>query len=187
MSLQSVVPNTPAKRKTCAPRPAHAAHLPDLLGPQIGTLANEKVDDALAGAQEGPIGAQSHLALPHLAIVTGDTGAMIELDEHRPVLTGIRGTRNDCRLLLRRAYGTVRFEVHGDGSEAHLGLLSWRNGTFEEVQTIDIQRRLARGYREENGGLLSTLVEFHAEPLREVHGIVWRGGLVRIASLCLRP
>lgn len=202
MSLQSVVPNTPARRETCAVHPSvtppraaakvasrttHAAHLPDLLGPQIGVLASEKVDDALAGAREGPIGAQSHLALPHLAIVTGDTGAMIELDGDRPVLTGVRGTRNDCRLLLRRAYGTVRFEVHGDGGEAHLGLLSWRNGAFEEMQTIDIQRRLARGYRDDNGGRLSTLVEFRAEPLREVHGVVWRGGLLRISRLSLQP
>ena len=31
------------------------------------------------------------------------------------------------------------------------------------------------------------IVEYRAEPLREVHGLVWRGGLLRIESLCLTP
>jgi hypothetical protein len=75
------------------------------------------------------------------------------------------------------------------GEPTHLSLLSWYDGVFEERQTIDIKikRRRMRGHGEDDGARLTTLVEFHAEPLWEVHGIAWRGGLVRIAGLSLKP
>jgi hypothetical protein len=193
-----MVPNASATRTSLQTSPSGklsdspagrsaAVSLAGLLGPGIGELATCPVADALASADEGSIPAHGHLVLPDMVIATGDTGALIEFDEDRPVLTGTRGMRNDCRLLFRHAYGTVRCEVEARGAEAHLGFLVWRGGAFEEVQTIDLQRRLARGYRDDNGGELSTVVQFHAEPLREVHGIVWRGGLLRIANLSLRP
>lgn len=208
MPLQSVVPNMPNGRASfvaCpdSSRPTAAAerprgtppqdalpNFPELLGPKIGVLATDRVTDALAGAREGLIAAQSHLVLPHLAIVTRGKGAMIELDDDRPVLTGLYDTQNDCRLLFRRPYSAVRFEVAAEGGEpTHLGLLSWQDNAFEERQTIDItiRRRRKRSPGEYNGARLTTLVEFHAEPLWEVHGIAWRGGLVRIAGLSLKP
>jgi len=193
MTLQSEVPFMHAARASKADAASArtkqhpATPLRDLVGPRLGILADEPVTDALAGAQEGAIPPQGRRDLTHLVILAGDSGAMLEAGSDRMVLTGIRGARNDCRLLLRQAYGTVRCEVQSAGSEAHLGFLSWRHGAFEEVQTIHIQRRPLRGYRDGNGGRLITIVEYRAEPLREVHGLVWRGGLLRIESLRLTP
>ena len=194
MTLQSVVPFMPAVKASKAvakpssrPRQHPSPSPRELLGPMLGVLAEEPVREALAGATEGVIGPQGRLDLMHLVILTGDAGAIIEASGDRVELTGVRGARNDCRLLFRQAYGTVRCEVHSAGSEAHLGFLCWRHGGFEEVQTIHIQRRPLRGYRDGNGGRLSTIVEYRAEPLREVHGLVWRGGLLRIAGLSLMP
>ncbi|WP_285402839.1 hypothetical protein [Luteibacter sp. ME-Dv--P-043b] len=193
MTLQSVVPIMPAlqvsKAVATSARSGQGPSISprDLVGPRLGILADEPVTDALAGAQEGVIPPQGRRDLMHLVILTGDAGAMLEADSDRMVLTGIRGARNDCRLLLRQAYGTVRCEVQSTGAEVHLGFLSWRHGAFEEVQTIHIQRRPVRGYQGGNGGRLITIVEYRAEPLREVHGLVWRGGLLRIESLCLTP
>lgn len=193
MTLQSVVPMAPAVQAANAVAPSagtgrRTSLSPrELLGPRLGILAEEPVNEALAGAQEGAIAPHGRLDLDHLVILAGEAGAMIEVGSDRIELTGTRGLRNDCRLLLRQAYGTVRCEVHSAGAEAHLGFLSWRQGGFEEVQTIHIQRRPVRGYREGNGGRLSTIVEYRAEPLREIHGLVWRGGLLRIARLSLTP
>jgi hypothetical protein len=193
MTLQSVVPIMPVLKASKAVAPsAGTERRPqvsprDLIGPGLGILADGAVADALVDAQEGVIASQEHRDLRHLVIVTGDAGAMLEAGSDRMVLTGLRGARNDCRLLFRQAYGTVRCEVQSSGSEAHLGFLSWRHGAFEEVQTIHIQRRPFRGYQGENGGRLITIAEYRAEPLREVHGLVWRGGLLRISGLALTP
>jgi hypothetical protein len=193
MTLQSEVPSKPAvKAATTVAKSASAGQStsllkPDLLGLKIGLQGDHAVTEALAGAREGIIEPHERLDLAHLVILTGDSGAMIEASNGRVVLTGVRGARNDCRLLLRKSYSTLRCEVHAAGSEAHLAFVMWRNDAWKELQTIDIKRPPPRASRESHDGRLSTIVEYRAEAPDELHGFVWRGGLLSITGLALIP
>lgn len=150
-----------------------------------GVLGDHRVDQRFDDDHLGIIKAGSVCALPALVILAGDADVVIEQSEDGTVLTGRRGVSNDCRLIFRHAYGCVRCTlrtVHGAG-DVHIGLLDHRR--FDEVQAISILR--PRGGRNDSRGTLWTTLEYHADPLCEVQGIAWRGGLIQIASVSLSP
>lgn len=160
------------------------ARLHAQLGPDVGTLADKSIAEHFANAPVGNIPAGTAVSLPGMLIVAGSSGAMIECIAERHVLTGVRGTMNDCRLLFRKAYVRARCELSTVGSTAdiHVAFLTWRKGAFEELQAINFQRTKES---RSNGGELTTSIEYRAAPLMEVHGLVWRGGLLRIANISL--
>lgn len=147
-------------------------------------LGPEPVEQTFADDQLGLIRAGHVHPLDHLLVVTGDRDAIIEQADDGNVLTGCYRSENDCRLIFRYAYGRVRCTVRTlcDTGDVHLGFL---NCLFQEVQTVNIQR--PRSNRNDASGSLWTTLEFHAEPLYELQGIAWRGGMLQISSISLSP
>lgn len=147
-------------------------------------LGPEPVEQVFADDQLGLVRAGSIRPLDHLIVVTGDRDAIIEQTDDGNVLTGCYRFENDCRLIFRYAYGRVRCTIRTlcDTSDVHIGFL---NSLFQEVQTVNIQR--PRANRNDAAGSLWTTLDFHAEPLYELQGIAWRGGLLQISRIELSP
>lgn len=147
-------------------------------------LGPEAVEQQFADDQLGLIRAGSVLPLEHLIVVTGERDAIIEQTDDGNVLTGCYRTENDCRLIFRHAYGRIRCTVRTlcDTTDVHLGFL---NCLLQEVQTVNIQR--PRSNRNDAAGSLWTTLEFHAEPLYEIQGIAWRGGMLQLSHIALSP
>lgn len=150
-----------------------------------GTLGTQRLDQRFDDDHLGVIKAGDILVLPALIVVACDADVIIEQTDDGTVLTGRRGVANDCRLVFRHAYSCVSCTlrtVHGTG-DVHIGFLDHRH--FNEVQAISIQR--PRGGRNDSRGTLWTTLEYHADPLCEVQGIAWRGGMLQIAGVTLSP
>jgi hypothetical protein len=148
-------------------------------------LGKATVVQAFDEIEPGTIHAGDMRVLSSIVIVAGRSDVIIEQTDDGQVLTATRGSNNDCRLIFRHAYGRACCELRTTGSsaDAHLGFLDHRR--FEEVQTFSISR--PRSMHGECRGSLWTTLEFRADPLCELQGIVWRGGLLQIAKLTLVP
>lgn len=167
------------------PRRWDSRQLHALLEGGGGILGTQRADQRFDDDHLGVVRAGDVLELPALIIVAGNADVIVEQTEDGTVLTGRRGAANDCRLIFRHAYGRVTCTlrtVHGTG-DVHIGFLEHRH--FNEVQSISLQR--PRGGRNDSRGTLWTTLEYHADPLCEVQGIAWRGGLLQIASISLSP
>jgi hypothetical protein len=173
------------------PRQGGAARLRDdpelraLLEGGGGVLGHTAVTQGFDDIEPGPIPAGSMRVLSSSVIVAGRADVMVEQTDDGQVLTGMRGSNNECRLIFRNAYGRVRCELRtmSISADAHVGFLDHRR--LDEVQTFSISR--PRSLHGECRGSLWTVLEFRAEPLCEVQGIVWRGGLLQIARVTLTP
>lgn len=176
---------TPSHTWGRSPKRWETPALRSLLEGNGGVLASRPAEQGFGDEHLGVIKAGSLLALPALVIVAGEADVIIEQSERGNVLTGRRGSSNDCRLIFRHAYGRVQcvMRTTGSASDVHIGLLDHRR--FDEVQTFCIQR--PRGSRNDHRGTLWTTIEYQAEPLCELQGIMWRGGSLQIESLTLMP
>jgi hypothetical protein len=187
-SFQGALPVAPRQAQRDRSGSTHAwdgPRLRSLLEDQGGTLGPCGVEQRFDDEHLGLIRAGEMLALPALVIVAGETDAIIEQSDDGNVLTGRRGSSNDCRLIFRHAYGRVRCTLRtvNTTGDVHIGLLDHRR--FDEVQAINILR--PRGTRGDTRGSLWTTLEYRADPLCELQGIAWRGGLIQIASISLSP
>ncbi|SEO43265.1 hypothetical protein SAMN02800692_0761 [Luteibacter sp. UNC138MFCol5.1] len=147
-------------------------------------LGPEPVEQLFGDDQLGIIPARTIHPLEHLVIATGERDAIIEQTDEGNVLTGCYRSENDCRLIFRHAYATIRCTVRTlcDATDVHLAFL---NCLLQEMQTFNIQR--PRSSRNDASGSLCTTFEFHAEPLYELQGIAWRGGMLQISKISLIP
>lgn len=159
--------------------------LRSLLEGHGGVLGPCTIEQHFGDEHLGLVKAGEMLALPALVVVAGEADAIIEQSDDGNVLTGRRSSSNDCRLIFRHAYGRVRCTLRtvGNTGDVHIGLLEHRR--FDEVQAINLLR--PRGSRGDTRGCLWTTIEYRADPLCELQGIAWRGGLIQIASISLSP
>jgi hypothetical protein len=150
-----------------------------------GVLGSTVAVQAFDELEPGAVHAGSLRVLSSTVIVAGRSDVIVEQTDTGQVLTGTRGSNNDCRIIFRHAYGRVRCELRTmtTSADVHLGFLDHRR--FEEVQTFSISR--PRSLHGECRGALWTTLEFRAEALCEVQGLVWRGGLLQIARITLTP
>lgn len=193
---QPVLPGASTMPRTVSSRAASAesnrfakrwdnSELRALLEGGGSVLGTQRIEQRFDDDHLGVVKAGSMLALPALVIVAGDADVIIEQTDDGTVLTGRRGLSNDCRLIFRHAYASATCTlrtVHGTG-DVHIGFLEQRH--FNEVQAISLLR--PRGARNYCRGTLWTTLEYHADPLCEVQGIAWRGGMLQIASVSLVP
>jgi len=185
--LRKALPGVPAGRTERSGK-AHSwddPRLRSLLEGHGGVLGPCAIDQHFGDEHLGLVRSGEMLALPALVVVAGEADAIIEQSDDGNVLTGRRSSSNDCRLIFRHAYGRVRCTLRtvGNTGDVHIGLLEHRR--FDEVQAINLLR--PRGSRGDTRGSLWTTIEYHADPLCELQGIAWRGGLIQIASISLSP
>jgi len=166
--------------------------LRELLGGRGGILASREIEQRFDDEHLGIVKARGLLALPSLVIVAGAADVIIQQCENGNVLTGLRGSGNDCHLIFRHAYGRVRCTMRtmAGAGDVHVGLLDHRH--FDEVRSFSILRPRTRrgsseGSQDHPHGTLWTTLEYQAEPLCELQGLMWRGGALQIASLVLTP
>jgi hypothetical protein len=161
---------------------------PRLLGivePRDGSLGSERIEQRFEGAPLGTLKAGRIHVLPSLVIIPTGCDALIEQTDRGYVLTGNRGTNNECRVIFRHAYVGARVQIRAPSgaADAHIGFLGHRD--FEEVHGFSIVQ--PKGSRGGNGGSLRITLDYRAGPLCELQGFVWRGGLLQIDSVSLSP
>jgi hypothetical protein len=148
-------------------------------------LATHEVVDALSDGQTTFLKRGDTVALAHAMVAAGSSDVVIEATANGCVVTGVRGKTNECRLIFRHAYSRVLCDVHVPNGSADSRITYLRSPAFEEMHSFTMGQPSQR-HRGGSGGYGMTL-EYHAEPLNEVQGILWRGGLLQISRIRLIP
>jgi hypothetical protein len=208
MMLQmSAIPASPAVRsepapasvpgKPLSPRPAwNNARLQAFMTTQrdgrteVGALATQAMEESFQDAPPGTVKAGDMLELRETMVVAASADVIIEPTDHGCVVTGTRGKNNECRLIFRHAYCHVRCDIRipngaADARITYLRSPSERSPCLGELHSFNICQPLLR-MRSDAGGFSMTL-DYHADPLNEVQGILWRGGLLQISRIHLTP
>jgi hypothetical protein len=159
--------------------------LDGLVEPRDGQLGTDRVEQRFDDSPLGTLKAGCIHVLPSVVIIPAATDALVEQTDHGAVLTGHRGSNNECRVIFRHAYVRARVQVRAPAgaADAHIGFLGHRD--FEEVHGFSIVQ--PKGSRGSSGGWLRFTLEYRAGPLCELQGFVWRGGLLEIESVWLSP
>jgi hypothetical protein len=208
MMLQmSTTPASPAVRsepapapvpgKLPCPRPAwNNARLQAFMtaqqggSPELGALAAHPMDESFRDAPPGTVKAGEMLELSETMIVAVSADVILEPTDDGCVVTGTRGKNNECRLIFRHAYCHVRCDIRipNGAAESRITYLkspSQKSPGLGELHSFNICQPLLR-LRNDAGGFSMTL-DYHADPLNEVQGILWRGGLLQISRIRLTP
>jgi hypothetical protein len=149
-------------------------------------LATHAVDDAFRDAPTGALKAGGTLGLQETMIAAGSSAVIIEPTANGGcVVTGVRGKTNECRLIFRFAYSHVLCDIRVPNGSADSRITYLRSPALDEMHSFTIGQPSQR-QRGGAGGYGMTL-EYHAEPLNEVQGILWRGGLLQISRIRLIP
>jgi hypothetical protein len=201
MMLQmSAIPASPAIRSEPAPRhpPGKSARLKQpwfnehlhsfmVAGKRHPwELAKHEVEDAFGDAPTGALKPGGMLGLQETMIAAGSSAVIIEAAANGGcVVTGVRGKTNECRLIFRFAYSHVLCDIHVPNGSADSRITYLRSPALDEMHSFTIGQPSQR-QRGGAGGYGMTL-EYHAEPLNEVQGILWRGGLLQISRIRLIP
>jgi len=195
--MRSEPPLHAVSGKSSCPRPAwHNARLQAFMSPErdgvpeLGALASQPMDEDFREAISGTLKAGEMLQLPETMIVAVNADVVIEPTEEGCVVTGTRGRNNECRLIFRHAYRRVscHLRVPNGAAEARITFLrspSQKSPALVELQSFNI---CPPHLRQANGaGGFSMTIDYDADPLNEVQGILWRGGLLQISRVSLTP
>ena len=201
MMLQmSAIPASPAIRTEPAPKralgkaacPKHPWFNEDLRNfmatgmRKPWELATHAVEDAFKDAPTGALKAGETLALEHTMIAAGSSTVIIEPSANGGCLvTGVRGKTNECRLIFRLAYSHVLCDIHVPNGSADSRITYLRSPAFDEMHSFTIGQPAPRQHG--GAGGYGMTLEYHADPLNEVQGILWRGGLLQISRIRLIP
>ncbi len=158
--------------------------------PELGALAPCKWDESFENAPPGTVKAGSMLQLNNTMIVAVSDVIIEETDKGSVVVTGTRGRNNECRLIFRRAYGHVRCDIRIPNGAAESRITYLRSPCAKapglaELHSFNICQPLQRMHGDAGG--FSMNLDYHADPLNEVQGILWRGGLLQISRISLTP
>jgi hypothetical protein len=157
---------------------------------ELGALAAHPLEESFRDANPGTVKAGEMLELPETMIIAVSADVVIESTDDGCVVTGTRGKNNECRLIFRRAYCHVCCDIRvpSGAAESRITYLrspSQKSQGLGELHSFNIcQPRL--GLRGDASGF-STTLDYHADPLNEVQGILWRGGLLQISRISLAP
>jgi hypothetical protein len=157
---------------------------------ELGSLASCATDEFFHDAPSGTLKAGEMLELPETMIVAVSADVVIEPTDHGCLVTGTRGRNNECRLIFRRAYRRVSCHIHvpNGAAESRITYLrspSQKSPGLVELQSFSICQPLQR-HGSGAGGFSMTL-DYDADPLNEVQGVLWRGGLLQISRISLAP
>jgi hypothetical protein len=158
--------------------------------PELGALAPCRLEESFEKAPPGTVKAGSMLQLNDTMIVALSDVIIEETDHGGVVVTGTRGKNNECRLIFRRAYCHVRCDIRIPNGAAESRITYLRSPSAKapglaELHSFNICQPLQRMHGD-TGGFSMTL-DYHADPLNEVQGILWRGGLLQISRISLTP
>jgi hypothetical protein len=158
--------------------------------PELGALASHPMEECFHGVPPGTVKAGSMLELTETMIVAVSADVIVEPTDDGCVVTGTRGKNNECRLIFRRAYCHVRCDIRipNGAAESRITYLrspSAKAPSLVELHSFNICQPLLRT-RSDTGGFSMSL-DYHADPLNEVQGILWRGGLLQISRITLSP
>ncbi|PTR23401.1 hypothetical protein C8J98_11454 [Luteibacter sp. OK325] len=194
-AVQSTPPSLPGRR----PRPGPARETERLLAfmttpkgdsVELGALAPGPLDDVFLDASPGTIRAGEMLELPRMMILAASADVILEQTNKGFMVTGTLGRNNECRLIFHHAFRRVRCDVRvpNGAAESRITFLSsprQKSPGLGELHSFNLCRPL-QGLRGDAGGF-STTLDYHADPLNEVQGILWRGGLLQISRISLTP
>jgi len=157
---------------------------------ELGALASSPLDDVFLDASPRTIRAGEMLELPRMLIVAVNADVILDQTKEGFMVTGTLGRNNECRLIFRHAYGRVRSDVRvpSGAAESRITFLSsprQKSSALGELHSMNLCRPL-QGLRGNAGGF-STTLDYRADPLNEVQGILWRGGLLQISRISLSP
>jgi hypothetical protein len=157
---------------------------------ELGALASRSMEESFRDAAPGTVKAGSMLELKETMIVAVSADVIVEPTDDGCVVTGTRGKNNECRLVFRRAYCHVRCDIRipSGATESRITYLrspSAKAPGLAELHSFNICQPLLRTHGD-TGGFSMTL-DYHADPLNEVQGILWRGGLLQISRISLTP
>jgi hypothetical protein len=157
---------------------------------ELGALASHAVDHALRDATPGTVRAGEVLQLSETMVVAVSADIIIEPTDDGCVVTGTRGKNNECRLIFRHAYRHLRCDIRipNGAVESRITYLrspSPKSPGLGELHSFNICQPMFR-LRSDAGGFSMSL-DYHADPLNEVQGILWRGGLLQISRISLTP
>jgi hypothetical protein len=187
----------PVPGRTPSPRPAwNNARLQAFMTAQrggeaeLGVLATHPMEETFRDTPPGTVKAGQMLELSETMIVAVSADVIVEPTDDGCVVTGTRGKNNECRLIFRHAYCHVRCDIRipNGAAESRITYLkspSARSPGLGELHSFNICQPLTR-VRSDAGGFSMTL-DYHADPLNEVQGILWRGGLLQISRISLTP
>ena len=208
MMLQmSTTPVSPAVRSEPAPRPVpgklpcprpawNNARLQAFMSTErdgqseLGALASRATEEVFHDAPSGTLKAGEMLQLPETMIVAVSADVVIEPTDHGCLVTGTRGKNNECRLIFRHAYRRVSCHIRVPNGAAESRITYLRSPTQKspglvELQSFNICQPHLR--QASSAGGFSMTLDYDADPLNEVQGILWRGGLLQISRLSLTP
>jgi hypothetical protein len=196
-AVRSAPSTPPPSGKRACPRPAQEnerllAFMTTQHGDEteLGALASSPLDDVFLGASPGTVRAGDMLELPKMLIHAVSADVIVEQTNEDFMVTGTLGRNNECRLIFRHAYSRVRCDVRvpNGAAESRITFLSSPRQKLPglgELHSFNLCRPL-QGLRGDAGGF-STTLDYHADPLNEVQGILWRGGLLQISRISLTP
>jgi hypothetical protein len=158
--------------------------------PELGALAPQLMEESFRDAPSGTVKAGDMLELKETMIVAVSADVIIEPTDDGCLVTGTRGRNNECRLIFRHAYSHVRCDIRipNGAAESRITYLrspSQKSPGLGEPHSFNISQPALR-MRSDAGGFSMTL-NYHADPLNEVQGILWRGGLLQISRISLTP
>jgi hypothetical protein len=157
---------------------------------ELGALASCAIEECFQDAPSGTLRAGGMLQLPETMIVAVSADVVIEPADEGCVVTGTRGKNNECRLIFRRAYRRVscHIRVPNGAAESRITYLrspSQKSPSLVELQSFNICQPHVR--QPTGAGGFSMTLDYDADPLNEVQGILWRGGLLQISRISLTP
>jgi hypothetical protein len=157
---------------------------------ELGALASKPSEDVFKGASPGTVRAGQMLALDNMMILAVSADVILEQTNEGFMVTGTLGRNNECRLIFRHAFSRVCCDVRvpNGAAESRITFLSsprQKSPRLGELHSFNLCRPL-QGLRGDTGGF-STTLDYHADPLNEVQGILWRGGLLQISRISLTP
>jgi len=157
---------------------------------ELGALASCATEECFHHALSGTLRAGEMLQLPETMIVAFNADVVIEAADEGCVVTGTRVKNNECRLIFRRAYRRVscHIRVPNGASESRITFLrspSQKSLGLVELQSFNICQPHLR--QPSGAGGFSMTLDYDADPLNEVQGVLWRGGLLEISRISLTP
>lgn len=195
-AVQSEVPRPRPAGKMSSPRPSwYTASVREFMTShrdgtsELGRLAAQSWEENFRDASPRTLKAGETLELPETMVIAGNADVVIESTNDGCVVTGIRGRQNECRLIFRHAYDRARCTVHVPAGAVESRITFLRSPSQSLAGPAELQSfHICQSHHGSRGGGsgFSTTLDYQAEALNEVQGILWRGGLLQISRISLK-